>query len=60
MANLIDYKDRPREIVCEVFDDCVELYIGDNAQETKIFLTLKEFDELTKQVIMAKDDIENY
>lgn len=60
MANLIDYKDRPREILCEVFDDFVELYIGDNAQETKIFLTLKEFDELTKQVIMAKDDIENY
>ena len=60
MASLIDYKDRPREIVCEVFSDFVELYIGDNAQETKIYLTLKEFDELTKQVIMAKDDIENY
>ena len=60
MANLIDYKDRPREIVCEAFDDFVELYIGDNAQETKIYLTLKEFDKLTKQVIMAKDDIENY
>ena len=60
MASLIDYKDRPREIVCEVFNDFVELYIGDNAQETKIYLTLKEFDKLTKQVFMAKDDIENY
>lgn len=60
MANLRDYKDRPREIVCEVFSDFVGLYIGDNAQETKIYLTLKEFDKLTKQVIMAKDDIENY
>jgi len=60
MASLIDYKDRPREIVCEVFSDFVELYIGDNAQETKIYLTLKEFDKLTKKVIMAKDDIENY
>lgn len=60
MAGLIDYKDRPREIVCEVFSDFVELYIGDNAQETKIYLTLKEFDKLTKQVFMAKDDIENY
>ena len=60
MASLIDYKDRPREIVCEVFSDFVELYIGDNAQETKIYLTLKEFDKLTKQVIMAKDDIESF
>lgn len=60
--NVKDYKnkDKQRDITCTVFDDFIELAIFDNANENRFYFTYEEFDKLSKQVFIAKDEIERY
>lgn len=59
--NLSDYKskDKQREITCTVYNDFVELAIFDNTFDNRIYLTLDEFNKLTKVVFVAKDEVED-
>lgn len=59
--NLSDYKskDKQREITCTVYNGFVELAIFDNTFDNRVYLTLDEFNKLTKAVFIAKDEVED-